>query len=152
MEEEFRYCSTSKNYLVTSYGRVFSLRYDKFLSLTQGKSKYKYVTIDGKKEYVHRLVGQSFLFLTKDKYIDHIDGDRENNNVSNLRVCTNRENGSFDNRKISKTSQYTGVYFNIPANKYRAQIRLDGKRVYLGFFTSEFDAHIAYQNALKQIL
>ena len=47
------------------------------------------------------------------------------------------------------TSQYKGVSWNKYRDKWRSQIEINGKKKHLGLFTSEEEAHEAYQNALK---
>ena len=74
-----------------------------------------------------------------DNQIDHIDRNPLNNNIENLRVVTNQENG---------WNQYAkGYSFNKENGKYRAQIRVNGKNIYLGYFENEDDARTAYLNA-----
>ena len=47
------------------------------------------------------------------------------------------------------TSQYKGVFWDKNSNKWKSQIKINGKKKYLGYFTSEEDAAEVYQNALK---
>jgi hypothetical protein len=49
-----------------------------------------------------------------------------------------------------KNSKYTGVSWYKPYNKWKASITIYGKLKHLGYFTSEIDAHEAYQKALNQ--
>lgn len=79
--------------------------------------------------------------------IDHKNGNGCDNRVSNIREATNRQNGM--NRKKSKgtSSQYKGVYLNRRVNKWQAAIVVNGDNIYLGMFTNEVDAAIAYDNA-----
>jgi hypothetical protein len=58
--------------------------------------------------------------------IDHIDGNPLNNRLSNLRICTKRQNSY--NRAVSSnnTLGYKGVYFEPNKKLYRASIRVDG--------------------------
>lgn len=81
--------------------------------------------------------------------VDHIDNNPLNNNVTNLRVITKRENSSKDRKGISK---YTGVTFNKKSNKWRSQIWINGKNKTLGSFDDELEAHRAYQKELQQHL
>jgi len=72
--------------------------------------------------------------------IDHIDGDRTNNRIDNLRSVTRQENQR--NRRIShrNTSGVVGVYFNQQCGKWAAQIKVDGRTSYLGLFERFDDA------------
>lgn len=109
-----------------------------------------------RKRYVHQVVAQSFLGHEIDgfnKVIDHIDGDRGNNNVDNLRIVSNRDNNSScyrDDRHLL-TSKYTGVSWHKGGQKFRASIVYDGKNIHLGTFDKEIDAHLEYQKALSDI-
>jgi nucleoside-specific outer membrane channel protein Tsx len=78
---------------------------------------------------------------SKDNSIDHIDGDKLNNNIENLRVVTLQENNW--NRTKAK-----GYYFD--RGKWRAHIHLNNKTIYLGTFDKEVDARNAYLDAKKK--
>ena len=75
--------------------------------------------------------------------IDHIDGNGLNNQKDNLRIVTIRQNQQ--NQHIKNTSsKYPGVYWHKGSQKWRSQIRVNGKRKQLGEFTNEVDAFRAY--------
>jgi hypothetical protein len=76
--------------------------------------------------------------------IDHIDGNRANNAIANLRVATARQNQS---NKTMKTAQsgFRGVTKHF--NKWRAMIRVDGKTTHLGLFDTPEAASAAYKAA-----
>jgi hypothetical protein len=91
--------------------------------------------------YIHHLV---WLFETGKwpaKDLDHIDGDRGNNRFSNLREVTPQENHA--NRKIHRDGRLVGATSAGP-NRWRSTIRVDGKRVNLGCFATQEEAHAAY--------
>jgi hypothetical protein len=53
---------------------------------------------------------------------------------------------------IKSTSKYTGVSFRKDRNKWAAEIKINGKRIKLGHYSIEEDAHLAYQAALNKHL
>jgi hypothetical protein len=78
-------------------------------------------------------------------HIDHINHDSHDNRPWNLRCVTVRENNQ--NRVNQKSP---GIYWNKRLNKWQAQIRIQGEKVYLGVFKSEADALGAYITACEQ--
>jgi hypothetical protein len=94
---------------------------------------YTIVEIDGKPIMAHWIVwimhNGSF-----DGQIDHIDGNRSNNKIENLRVVTQAQNQW--NRKISanNTIGVKGIRLRKDTNKYEARITVCGKRIVLGSY------------------
>ena len=80
--------------------------------------------------YVHRLVAHDFLENPDNKQlVDHIDGNRQNNQVTNLRYATISENNRNRLKSIkSTTSRYKGVYWSKENSKWRARIEVNGKK------------------------
>ena len=93
-------------YQVSNLGNVKSLNYnrtgkEKILKPVKGGDNYLHVYLckNGKQKNIkiHRLVAEAFIPKTDGKeFVDHIDGDRQNNNVNNLRWCTQAENKRYD--------------------------------------------------------
>lgn len=79
--------------------------------------------------------------------IDHINGNSLDNRRSNLRVCTRSENMCNQRPRACGSSAFKGVSWFKRDAKWRAQIRIDGKTINLGCFTSEIDAARAYDAA-----
>ena len=102
---------------------------------------------------IHQLVAVVFLNYKfcdfPNKVVDHIDSNKLNNHLNNLRVITQRENCSKE-RSI-KSGLPVGVYFNKSRNKFRADIRINGNRYYLGYYNTIEQASQAYQNKLKTL-
>lgn len=90
---------------------------------------------------MHRLI------MTPEEWeeVDHIDGDGFNNQKSNLRIVTHRQNGQ--NWHGKKTSRYPGVDWVKRLGKWRANIRINGKKVYLGVSDDEDEAFQMYKDA-----
>jgi len=78
--------------------------------------------------------------------IDHIDGNGLNNQKSNLRIVTRRQNNQ--NRHDKRTSIYPGVHWYSHANKWRAILGYKGNKICLGTFKSEINAFRAYYDAV----
>lgn len=84
-------------------------------------SGYIYININRKKYPVHKLV---YLYLKgyEPPYVDHIDGDRTNNKLSNLRECTQSQNRFNSKRMSNNTSGVKGVSYSKRFPHYRAAI------------------------------
>ena len=99
--------------------------------------------LNTKTYYIHRVMGYAYLGLDiddKTQVIDHIDRNRTNNNLINLRIVTQQQN-TFNMSNIK------GYYWEKERNKYRAQIKLNGKTIFLGHFKTEICARLAYLTA-----
>lgn len=106
-------------------------------------------TIDGKKRSIkmHRVI----LNTPEDMCTDHVNGNPLDNRKCNLRIANHSQNGM--NRKINYNSGtgYKGVLLRKDTKKYRAYIRKDGKRRWIGQFDSANDAARAYNEAAKEM-
>ncbi len=145
-------------YQVSNLGNVKSLKYYKERILKPSDNGYGYYTIklykEGKQKTIriHILVAMAFLNHVPDGYkivVDHINNDKLDNRVENLQLITQRENNSKDKKGYS--SKYTGVTWHKVANKWVSTIRVGVKKKYLGLFIDEYEAHLAYQKALKEL-
>ena len=83
------------------------------------------------------------LSATKGVFADHINGDGLDNRRCNLRLTTASQNG-INRRKVNGSSQYKGVSWNKPLNKWIVHIKKDGKILHLGCFLSEGEAAKTY--------
>jgi len=80
--------------------------------------------------------------------VDHIDGNGLNNQKSNLRLCTHSQNQA--NRKMQKNNRsgFRGVSWRKRERRWAAVVSIDGKRRYLGYFISIYDAAKARDNVV----
>jgi len=122
---------------------INSRGYNKLWLYREGETKSK---------TIHQLVAIAFLNHIPNGMklvINHKNFNRTDNRVDNLEIVTMREN---TNRKHLKSSSiYTGVSLHKPNKKWRAQIKLNGKKKHLGYFTNELEASEAYQRELNRI-
>lgn len=82
--------------------------------------------------------------------VDHIDGNGLNNQRSNLRLCSRKDNLRNRGALSRNTSGYKGVTWSKKKKKWYAQIRVDGKNKSLGFHDDIQAAALAYQDAAKE--
>ena len=80
--------------------------------------------------------------------VDHIDCDRLNNRRTNLRICTRAQN-SKNRYGREGASQYKGVTFNKIAGRWEAGIGINGAKRSLGYYDTEQDAALAYDEAAR---
>ena len=141
------------DYRISTLGRVKSLKFGKerILKQRKGRSGYLQVRLSNKTEIktlgIHNLLGVVVLGFSEKLEVDHIDGDKLNNNPENLRECSCQENARNKTVQSNNTSGYPGVSFDKGHGKYRARIHINGKNKYLGYFESPEEAFIAYREA-----
>ena len=83
--------------------------------------------------------------------IDHINQDKKDNRILNLRIANKSQNAQNTLPPRTNTSGYKGVSWNRHVNKWRASIKLNQVSKHLGFFDCKEMAHAAYLNASKQL-
>ena len=155
-EELFKRIDGYDNYFVSNFGNVKNSKTNRIMKLKNHRQGYKQIGLykngNVKNFLIHRLVGIAFLENPDNKQkIDHIDEDKANNNVMNLRWCSQKENGCNRGRTINNKSGFKGVAFNKPKNKYQASIKIDGKSKHLGYFETVEEASRAYEAKAREI-
>jgi len=151
--EEWKVISDYPNYSVSNFGNVRNDKTGKLLKHFNRGKGYSAVDLNGKTFSVHQLVGINFI-PNENNYtqIDHIDRNKQNNNISNLRWVYNGLNSRNKNKRINQitTSKYKGVHFCKTKNKWLGGIRINGKRTHLGCFETENEAGVAYNNYITE--
>ena len=139
--EEFRKIEGYDNYEVSNLGNVKNIKRQTLLTQSLDKDGYRKLALFQNKKYthfrVHRLVALMWLPNPLNKpVIDHIDGNKQNNNVNNLRWATFQENQFNKNLNSNSTSGVKGITFRKSSNKWEASIMLNGKNIYIGKYTN----------------
>lgn len=143
-----------KRIIIRSDGQVRNFR-ERILKM-KNNSEYNVVCLSKngirKPFLVHQLVAMAFLGHIPNRYklvVDHVNKIKTDNRPVNLRMISHRKNLSRDRKGSSK---YPGVSWLKCANRWRAQIQINGKRTYLGQYINELDAKGAYEDALVKFV
>lgn len=148
-------------YEVSNLGRVRSVdRLNSYGRKNRGKllkqtplpdTRYLYVKLlkDGKSKMfkIHRLVAMTFIGEPKNgEVVDHIDGDRQNNNLENLRFVSQRENTALGKMRLKKTSRFTGVSIIRKTGLWRVSKKFGSQNLPIGHFMNEEMAAYIYSS------
>lgn len=101
---------------------------------------YVVIRIDRKNYKAHRL---AWLYLHGNlppKQLDHINRDRSDNRICNLRLATSAENNQNRSLSTKNTSGHIGVCWFKRTKKWKANIKLNNKEIHLGYFTDLSEA------------
>ena len=109
---------------------------------------YAYTIVGNRPEkrtaiYMHRLVMGAAL----GEQVDHIDGNGLNDCKNNLRLVTQPQNNMNQKACRRGSSKFKGIRLHSKANRWTAQIGVNGKQIYLGMFKDEVSAAIVYNKA-----
>ena len=139
------------SYQVSNVGRVRNVSTGRILKQHIDHLGYHVVHLHlngvGKNHKVHKLVANEFVprpNTTEKLIVDHIDRDKDNNQITNLRWATHQQN--MMNRVIQSntSSQYKGVIRLRNTDKWIVRIKMNRKSIHLGTFANEEDAVRAY--------
>lgn len=97
-------------------------------------SGYLYESAFGQKLLAHRVAFALSFARHPAEHIDHINGDKTDNRLCNLREATHQQNAKNQRRRVTNVSGVTGVFWHAQAGKWCAQIRSDGRIHSLGLY------------------
>jgi hypothetical protein len=114
-------------------------------------SGYRLISVNGRKYRAHHLAWYFIYGVFPTNQLDHINGIRDDNRISNLREATDAQNRQNMAKRSDNKSGYIGVYWAAWANKWRAEIAANGVKRKLGYFNTIDDAVTAYLAAKAKI-
>ena len=137
------------NYEVSWFGRVRNAKTGRILKHCTDKQGYPCAGLSKngktKTHKIHQLVAREWVSNPDGKRcVDHIDGDKLNNHHENLRYATHTENSRNQKKRSDGSSIYKGVSLYKQRNNWTSRILVDGKAVFLGYFTNEREAAEVY--------
>ena len=94
---------------------------------------------------MHRII----LDTPRDKFIDHINGNKLDNRKQNLRFATNSQNQANAKIRSTNKSGFRGVSFHNWSGKWIVGIKVMGKSINLGYFSNPKEAAMAFDDAAK---
>lgn len=109
-------------------------------------SGYLMVCVNAKQYLVHRIIYLMHHGTLPDM-IDHIDRNKLNNRIENLREADKEVNSWNRDLQRNNTSGYRGVSWSKVSEKWHSYIKIKGKRIHLGLFDDKEEAHIKYEEA-----
>lgn len=153
-------------YMISDMGCIFSKYRKRVLTPKKSGGGYLAITLakNGKKKryYIHRLVAEIFLPSANGKRaeVNHIDLDKTNNCVTNLEWVSKRDNmkhayfnGRTDFRRPIRKDNITGIKgVSKQGNGFQVSICLNGKSIYLGWYSSLNEARNVRKVAEKVAL
>lgn len=112
-------------------------------------SGYRMVSFDRKQLKTHRVI-----FALHYGYfpalIDHIDRNKLNNKIENLREATKSINGLNCKVRANNTSTFTGVNYRKDRKKWRAYVKINGTQEFIGYWDTKEQAVEARANYMKE--
>lgn len=112
---------------------------------------YRQIEIDGRGYLAHRLAWLYVYGVWPSSQVDHINRDKTNNAIANLRLVTNKQNQENQGRYKNNKSGYRGVMWHKGKKCYVAQIRHNLKCYALGQFETAEAAYEAYRAAAARL-
>jgi hypothetical protein len=112
---------------------------------------YVQIMVDGEKHLAHRLAWFYVFGVWPALQIDHINGDKQDNRIENLRDVNGSVNSHNAIKPVGATGK-RGVKFDKERQKWRSSISVDGKERYLGRFETIDEAETAYLIAKAKLV
>lgn len=130
-------------------GKFYQLSINKEVGYLGAGGRYFYVFVEGVPIRRARLAWFYIYGKWPEKHIDHINGNKFDDRISNLREANNRENNS--NLSRHRNGYLVGTTWNKLRQKWLARIKTNGVTTNLGYFKTQQEAHEAYKVALSKL-
>lgn len=130
----------------STFGRAKAGTEAGYIHTDKRGGQYRCIKLDGQIHQANRLVFLHCFGIDPGEFeVDHIDGDKLNNAIANLRLVTHKQNS--ENRKLGEnnTSGYMGVCWIEQHQVWRAMITHNNRRIFIGHFKTAEMAHEAYE-------
>ena len=113
---------------------------------------YVRVSVDGRFVFAHRVAWMLIHgeLVPAAVCVDHINGDPADNRACNLRLATGGQNNANSRIRSDNTSSYKGVTWAAKRSKWEVKIKVDKKKVHVGYFLDIDQAHAAYVAAAQK--
>jgi hypothetical protein len=129
------------------HDKIWNTRYAGTMAGGHQGEGYRRISIDGRYYLAHRLAWLYVYGQWPSDQIDHINGDRVDNRIANLREATSSQNIQNRGKAPHNTSGRKGVAWHKGAGKWRAEIMVSSKYIYLGLYDCLDEAAAAYAAA-----
>jgi hypothetical protein len=112
---------------------------------------YRKIVVDYKKYYEHHLAWLITHGNLPEGEMDHVDGNRSNNAIGNLRLATRTQNNANNGCWATGVSGLRGVYLDLRRpHKWFSKIQVGGQQIYLGEYNTPEEARAAYLEAAHE--
>lgn len=112
---------------------------------------YRDIDFLGRAYKAHRIAWLLQTGAWPSAFVDHINGDRDDNRWSNLRASTVEQNNHNVDDRVDNTSGIKGVHWHAHSKKWRAEIQCHRKKRYLGCYQNISEAAEVVQLAREML-
>ena len=114
---------------------------------------YKRITINGKCYKQHRLLFEAYYNtpIPSDRVIDHINQNKSDNRIENLRIVDRKENGQNRGKNVNNKSGHKNVSWYKNAEKWQVLIQIDGVKKHFGLFDNVEDAVVKRDQVIEDL-